>query len=250
MTQLNHMVRARPMTSAQRCASFATPDPEPHRVVLPAQEWVRMAGAYCGDRLAEADGKSIVGVRAIDHQGYLHAIFSVLHGGYSGDYRAEGYRLVPPEMFEGDTVEFIDWRDAPAIHARRRGDSTGLLVKVQGKILVCAKAVHFVRDLPTVPPLSVQEAKAHDEQSRSAGWRAMGFRGASISWRAVNGHPVVIYEHPLEMKRMAILFWRANGEVQEYVLHKSLEASMFTAPVDTAAQKALVQEAPVQMGLF
>lgn len=239
-----------PMHAEQEMASHCVPKPDPQRVVLPAQDWVKIADAYCGERLAEADGKSPVPVTAVHSSGYLHTIFGVIYGGNSGDYVAQGYRLVPPEMYAGETAEFIDWRDPATFHTRRRGDSTGLLVKVRGHVLVCAKAVHFVRDLPTVKPMSLSEAVEHDEASRSHGWRSSGSFSPEVSWRSLNGHPVVIYQDPMNMRQIAMLFWRSGSQIEEYVLPKQLNISMLTDPVSAAVPQIPSNESPIQMGLF
>ncbi len=244
------MGRHRAINTVHRCATFASPDPEPQRIVLAAQDWIRMAAAYSGDRFAEADGRSAMTVAAEDQGGFQHTIFSVIHGGATGEHRAEGYRLVPPAMFDGVTADFIDWRDPATVEARRRGDATGLLVRVKGKLLVCAKAVHFVRDLPTVQPMPLKEAKDYDIAARSMGWRAMAFSGADICWRTLKGHPVVIYQHPMQARSVSMLFWRSQTGIQEYCLPNALDASMFTDPVDAAAPQRMVKEDPIQLGLF
>lgn len=223
---------------------------EPSRVVLPVQEWVRFANAYCGERFAEADGKNVMSVPAIQYGGYLHAIVSCQYGGVTSEHLANGYRLVPVSMFHGDTVEHLDWRDPATVEKRRRGDMTGLVVKVNGKRLVCAKAVNFVRDLPTVPPVSLKDAKEFDERSSTMGWRSMRNAGAEITWRALKGHPVAIYDHPLHMSRLSVLYWQGEHGVEEYVLHQSLDASMLTDPVELDAPTSATNENPTQMGLF
>lgn len=244
------MGRQRAINTSGRFAAFASPDPEPQRIVLAAQDWIRMANAYCGDRFAEADGRSAMTVSAVDHGGFQHTIFSVIHGGATGEHRAEGYRLVPPAMYDGLTADFIDWRDPATVEARRRGDATGLLVRVKGRLLVCAKAVHFIRDIPSVPPMPLHEAKDYDVAARSMGWRAMAFNGADISWRSLNGHPVVIYQHPMQARCVSMLFWRSQSGIQEYCLPNALDASMFTEPVDVKAPQQMVKEDPIQLGLF
>lgn len=224
---------------------------EAQRFVLPAQQWVRMANAYCGDRIAESDGKSVVGVPAVSHAGFLHAIFAVVYGGYSGEERAEGYRLVPPEMYEGETIASIDWRDARSMNTRRRGDSTGLLLKVKGKVMVCARRVHFIKTLPTTQPIALDEAQRFDEAARPWGWRAMGYRDADISWRAIAGHPVAIYRDPIRMRSLSMLFWRDGAAIKEYQLHPDLDTSMFEAVSTPQLQVSAIETGPpVQLGLF
>lgn len=243
-------VSGRQDVAVQSRDRIAPPD-EAQRFVLPAQEWVRMADAYCGSRLAESDGKSVVGVSAVSHAGYLHSIFSVVYGGVSGEEIAEGYRLVPPEMFDGETVASIDWRDVRTMRTRRRGDSTGLLLKVKGKVMVCARHVHFIKTLPTTRPIAIEEAQRFDEAARPWGWRAMGYGDSDVDWRKVAGHPVAVYRDPVRMRSMSVLFWKDGANIKEYRLHPDLETSMFDAVSATQSLAPAIDTGPpVQLGLF
>ncbi len=210
------------------CTGDAAPAPsypamsDAHCISVPAQVWEEAAGVYCGHRLADADTGETISVPTFEHGGFLHAIFSCLYGGHSGIYRAEGWQLVPRRAYSGPTINVISFHDEDE-SVRARGDYTGMVVKVRGTQMVCTKRVHFIRELPTVAALSIQEAMRYDEAQRSCGWRAMKYKHASVRWHSLNGHPVVIYELEENERTLAILLWKSNGVTHEYLLPREMD---------------------------
>lgn len=71
------------------------PRSEAKRVIVPAQDWQEWASLCCAMKLSEAESGDVVSVPAMEHGGYLHAVFSAMYGGRSGEYRAEAWQLVP-----------------------------------------------------------------------------------------------------------------------------------------------------------
>lgn len=121
--------------------------PEAKRVPIPAQEWAVAADAYCGDRLSEMDVGDVLTVKEFTHAGYIYAVFATMTGGWSGESLVYAWQLLPLQVYSGQTTGVIcssEWD-----RSRARGDMTGMIVKVRGRKMVCAKPVHFVRTLPT-----------------------------------------------------------------------------------------------------
>lgn len=78
------------------------------------------------------------------------------------------------QIYEGATT--LVYHDHEAINAglRQRGDSTGLIVSVGGKLVVCAEWVDFLMEIPGTRALALAEAMVFDNNaSRSGGWRAL-----------------------------------------------------------------------------
>lgn len=205
--------------------------PDAHSISVPAQVWELAASMCCANRLADADTGETITVPVFEHSGFLHAIFSCLYGGHSGTYRAEGWQLVPRRAYSGPTSKVISFPDVDE-SVRARGDYTGMLVKVRGIEMVCTKPVHFIRDLPTVAALSIQEAMRYDASQRGSGWRSMMYKHASVRWRSLNGHPVVIYEVDEGERTLAMLLWKGNGVIHEYLLPKGMDLNaLYPAPL-------------------
>lgn len=188
------------------------------RVLVPAQEWECAAGACCAQRMAEATAGDIVTVPAYEFAGYLYAVLSYSTGGHAGEWRVEAWQLLPRRLYSGPTTGAISWMGHDDSSSRVRGDSTGLRLKIRGSEMVCAKPVHFIRTLPTVPAISASAAIAYDAGMRSSGWRAHFYQGAKVAWKTLAGHPVVVYECPQRGRPMAMLLWRYEKAILEYLL--------------------------------
>lgn len=197
--------------------------PAPRIIDVPAQTWEMASAACCASRLAEAKTGEVVTVPTFEHSGYLHAVFSCIYGGYTGVYRAEGWQLLPRRVYSGPITPAIHWIDFDET-VRARGDYTGLLVKVNGVEMVCAKSVHFNRTLPTVAPISLAAAVSFDIGQRRWGWRSLKFDQAKISWGTFNGHPVVVYDAG-EDEWVAMLLWKHQSRIEEYLLPDSFDLS-------------------------
>ena len=231
------------------------PTPEEKRFIVPAQDWEEWSSLCCAQKLAEANSGEVISVPAMEHGGYLHAVFSVLYGGRSGEYKAYAWQLVPAVLYPGESwthVSGCDFDDS----VRERGDYTGMRVSVRGAELICAKPVNFIRTLPTSPPVSTQDAKRYDEMSRGYGWRSMRFNGAKVSWKLLQGHPVVVYEATNGGGHMAVLLWKHKGIIQDYYLGNQIDASTLPdlpqateAPVEQDLI-SLSQSSPAQAVLF
>ena len=197
--------------------------PEARRITLPSQEWAAAAEAYCGDRLSETAVGDIVTVKEYTHGGFIYAVFATLTGGCSGEYVVYAWQLLPLQVYSGKTSGAIcssEWD-----RLRARGDMTGMLVKVSGRKMVCAKPIHFVRSLPTVRPLSMEEAMGFELSMCESGWRSFYYRGAKSTWTSLASHPVCTYAATGTNPEVNILLWKANGRIQEYMLpsHQLLE---------------------------
>lgn len=193
--------------------------PEAKRVPIPAQEWAVAADAYCGDRLSEMDVGDVLTVKEFTHAGYIYAVFATMTGGWSGESLVYAWQLLPLQVYSGQTTGVIcssEWD-----RSRARGDMTGMIVKVRGRKMVCAKPVHFVRTLPTVRPLAMAEAMRFEFSLRKSGWRSSHFREAVATWACLAGHPVCSYGATGMHREMSILFWKANGTFQEHMLPRS-----------------------------
>ena len=86
--------------------------------------------------------------------------------------------------------------------------------------MVCAKPVNFVRSLPTVTPISIEEAMTFELSLRKSGWRSYSFRDATTIWSSLDGHPVCTYARTDVNPEVNILFWKGNGPIQEHMLQR------------------------------
>lgn len=196
---------------------------EPHKVTAPAQEWEEWAALCCAMRLAEAKTGDVINVPAREHGGFLYAVFSVTYGGFSGEYVAYAWQLVPSALFNGTPWTYVSGYDFEE-GVRKRGDNTGMLVSVRGSELVCAKRVQFVRDLPTVAPITGRQACNHEAEASRYGWRAMRFKGVTPQWGLLQRHPVAVYVNPTTGDRAAVLLWTHKGVIQDLYLGHREEA--------------------------
>jgi hypothetical protein len=167
---------------------------------------------------AEHKGNKPLSVRTAEYGGFLYTAFTTMWGPY-GEARkpcVDAYRLLPTSAYAGATT--LVYYDEEAIMGglRERGDHTGLIVSVKGKLMVCAEEVRFILDLPGTRPLSLAEAKDYDERQRRSGWRALWFDSKEPDWFSLRGHPVAVYRnHSTLHEDHAVLLWKAKGEIHE-----------------------------------
>ncbi|WP_304350793.1 hypothetical protein [Comamonas testosteroni] len=189
-------------------------------VPLAAQDWEVLSKAYSADLLSESRTDEVVNVRVQQYEGFLYTVTSILHGGHSGRSEINAWQLVPEEMFKGKTFVKRELNELEG-QGRRRGDYTGYKVKVKGREMICCKKVCFLAAPPTVAPLSMSAAKAHNDSSLKCGWRAHFFGDVEPSWGFYKGHPVVVYEK--EDQRVVRLLWRKGHCIEEFILKRDTE---------------------------
>jgi len=213
------------------------------RIILPAETWMDMAGAYSADRLALSEGKRPVAVKTCPFREHLYTVFGVVYGCWGSDigYVLEAWRLLPESMYEGETTTI--WIDEEAIRsgAKERGDHTGLIVTAGGRRMVCVEPAAFGMGLPTFT-LSLADAMAYDDQCRKAGWRSLLYPCAERQWALLEGHPVVRYVNSAGNCRAALL-WRYRRRIEEITLDNGV-------PLEPACLDCPQGTEPVQMGLF
>lgn len=167
-------------------------------------------------------------MRPVEYAGYLYAIFAVWYGPYGQQRkpRIHSWKLLPPALYAGQTTTVYHDDEEILTGRRERGDHTGLIVSVRGEPMVCAERARFVLDLPETRPLSLAEAKQHDERQRASGWRAFGFRGKEPEWFSLGGHPVAVYrDHSTLHVDHATLLWKAGGETHELWIDSDVSLS-------------------------
>jgi hypothetical protein len=216
--------------------------PEAKSISIPSQVWAEAADAYCGDRLSETAVGDVVTVKEFTHGGFLYAVFATKTGGWSGDYVVYAWQLHPLQAYSGRTTGAIcasEWD-----RLRARGDKTGMIVKVRGKKMVCAKPVNFVRSLPTVTPLSIEEAMTFELSLRKSGWRSYSFRDATSIWSSLAGHPVCTYARTDANPEVNILFWKGSGPIQEHMLQRRELLKLRQGGEHPTPTPASVKEAP------
>lgn len=217
--------------------------------LVPAETWQKIASAYSAHLAAEQKGNKPISVLTDEYGGYLYTVFGVTYGpwGIATKPSTDAYKLLPVSMYDGETT--LAYHDRKAIESgtRKRGDMTGLIVSVKGELMVCAKHVRFLMDLPTTRPLSVSEAVTCDERQRKSGWRALRFNSKSPDWVSLRGHPVAVYRgHKVfDEDDKAVLFWRRGGKIEELWIDDDVSLDPGQDAPDTPAA---LSEA--QMALF
>ena len=195
--------------------------------LIPAERWEDMTAIYSAHRATEQKGADPVSVSAAVYGSYLYTAFGVIHRpwGYLNQPTIMAWRLVPLDLYKGETTTL--YHDAQAIKQglRERGDHTGLVVRHKGDLLVCTTPVELRCDLP-VKHLSLDEAKAHDQHERGYAWRSILFGSNpehGIHWRTLLGHPVVEYRG--ESRTARVLYWRHKGEIKQLWLEDDMNYS-------------------------
>ncbi len=213
-------------------------------LTVPAERWNELAAVNSCQLAVEHQGKGAISVRAIEHDGFMITAFATLYGPYGESRKSyvDAYRLLPAEMYEGETT--LVYHDEEAIQAGRRGrgDHTGLMVSIKGKLMVCAQKLRIFMGLPGTRPLSLAEASAHDEHERSMGWRALWFESRTPEWFSLSGHPVAVYRHHKTLgEDHAVLIWKSRGAIHEMSIDDDvpLEAIQKHAPAGGYGQLAL-----------
>lgn len=113
-----------------------------------SQDWNELAKTYSGMAAAGQKGNDLVRVKSVEHKGFLYTSFSVRYTpeGHAFPSSVRAYRLFPPAMFAGETTTICHDEKAILAGRRQRGDATGLIVSVNGTPMVCAQAIHFLKD--------------------------------------------------------------------------------------------------------
>jgi hypothetical protein len=197
-------------------------------ILLAAELWQAIAAANSCQIAAEHKGRKPIPVRTSEHGGFLYTAFRTALGPYGESRKpyVDAYRLLPASVYTGETTTVYHDEEAITAGLRERGDHTGLIVSVNGKLMVCAERVRFILDLPGTPPLSLAEAKNHDKSQRKSGWRALWFSGTEPEWFSLHGHPVAVYrEHATLGKDMAVLLWKLDGAIHELSIDSDVSLS-------------------------
>lgn len=188
------------------------------KFLVPAERWQQIASANSCHLAVEQKGGRPVSVLTAKYGGFLYTAFGTIYGPF-GEARkpyVDAYQLLPTSMYAGETT--LAYHDEEAIRAgqRDRGDHSGLIVSVKGNLMVCAKRVRFLMDLPGTRPLSLAEAMSYDEGERGAGWRALWYGGKEPDWFSLRGHPVAVYRgHKTLDDDRAVLLWKHDGAMHE-----------------------------------
>lgn len=215
----------------KRANCFADALPEIRTYTLAGQEWIEMADICAAQELSEGSKDVTPSVKAKQFKGFLYAVTSYCSG---RNYEVNAWQLIPESLYSGITMNKVDWAK---VHAEERYGYgyLGQRVKVDGKVMILAKPVNFLRALPTVAPISMEQAQAYDAQCRPMGWRPTCYGDSpKISWHTLAGHPVVIYEVDGKPSR-GTLICNISGVIQDFHLSKAEEGMGFDTihtPVD------------------
>lgn len=188
------------------------------KFLVPAELWQQIASANSCHLAVEQKANSPVSVRTAEYRGFLYTAFGAIHGPF-GEARkpyVDAYRLLPVSMYTGKTT--LAYRDEEAIRSgqRDRGNHSGLVVSVKGKLMVCAKRVQFLMDLPATRQLPLAEAMDYDLAARRSGWRALWYKGKEPDWGHLRGHPVATYRgHKTLGDDRVVLLWKHDGAIHE-----------------------------------
>lgn len=187
-------------------------------ILIAAELWDVFAEANSCQQAAEQKANRPVSVHTFDYGGFLHTVFSTIWGPYGEARKSiiDAYQLWPSALYSGETTLVYHDEEAIASGQRQRGDSTGLIVSVKGRLMVCAEKQRFLKGLPGTRPLSPAEADAFEEKSRQSGWRALWYPGKLPEWRSLSGHPVALYrDHATTGEDRAILLWEDRDGIRE-----------------------------------
>lgn len=218
------------------------------QLLVSAETWEGLTQSYSCDLASETKDGKIVGVRAVEYEGFRYTSFGTMHGPYGLTRKPTiwAYRLLPLRMYEGQTYEIYHDEKAIAAGTRERGDHTGLIVSLKGVKMVCAEKVDFIKGLPAARPISLEEAKVCNAKNGNCGWRSLIHTEPTIEWFSLGGHPVVHYQSERRISRS--LFYRAGKRIEEM----SIDSDVPLEPVVTKTQSAEVDAdaAPGQLALF
>lgn len=195
--------------------------------LIPAEHWETFAESNSCMKASEQKGNTPISVKTFEHGGFLHTSFATIYGSYGLARKptVQAYKLLPVQMYEGATT--LVYHDHEAINAglRQRGDLTGLIVSVGGKLVVCAERADFLMEIPGTRALPLVEARIFDENAgASGGWRALWYSGAVPKWFSLQGHPVVVYGSG-QRESHAVLFWKSKGGIREMSISEEIDLS-------------------------
>lgn len=200
---------------------------EPSHVLISGEDWLKFSSKNSCAVDFETPEDQIVSVKTFKFKAFLYACFSSSSNAFTGDYTLEGWKLVPLAAFNGPTYKRMNWEELEK-QGHKRGNLCGKLVKVRGQIMVCTSPVTFKSDLPTTPPIGIEEAKEYDARNRRWGWRSISYGAqAQVEWMTLKGHPVVSYDANGQPR--AILIWKDDGHYHEYGLGTGKEIN-FDSP--------------------
>lgn len=218
------------------------------RILVNAERWEELTDMYSAQRLAESPPKAgePPSIRAATHEGHLYTTFSVYYGPWGREWKPviPAYRLLPEQLFEGETTTVYHDEDAIAAGLRKRGDHTGLIVSYRRQRLVCAERVNLVMDLPK-HRLDLASAQAYDEQNRACGWRSLLYNSNTTGWFSYKGHPVAQYRHNGETAN--VLLYKCQGRIRDLRLLPCVDVEPIELLSTQAARPKMIEN---QMGLF
>lgn len=212
------------------------------QISVPVEQWEGFAKSNSCSNAVEQKGGKPVSVRTFSYNGFIYTSFGTMYGSYSNSKlkpTIQAYKLLPESLYPGVTTPIYHDEDAIASGLRERGDLTGLIVSVAGKMAVCAEKVDFLCGLPGTRPIAIEEAKDFNAEQEGSGWRSQWYEGV-CSWFTLNGHPVAIYESE-DHDSHAVLFWKGMGLIQEMSIADDIELS----PIEMSGVGAMVVQAGI-----
>ncbi|MFT0546950.1 hypothetical protein ACMHYO_11480 [Allopusillimonas ginsengisoli] len=187
-------------------------------ISIPASRWEWYYRTISLMALSQQKGDAVVSVQAFAHEGSLYMATGAMHGHIDPEPSASSTiyatRLLPINLYEGETTPRYHDEEAIKAGKRKRGDHTGLIVKANRELMVCCEPVNFAKLLPDTKPIPLSEAQAADRENHGLGWRAFNYRGILPSWRYLQGHPVACYHNPGDDSTYA-LFWKRGSVIIE-----------------------------------
>lgn len=220
--------------------------------VLQAAAWEQMAEANSVSRCAEQSSKNPkpVSVKTKGFGGYLYTAFATMYGSWGGSTQptVSAYKLVPESVYDGETTVVYHDEDAVIAGLRKRSDHRGLIVRAQGRLMVCAEPVKFLCDLPEPQyAIDLATAKSHEAKARQYGWRSIRCSRVEPEWYSLRGHPVNRYVHDGRVYQS--LLWFYQGRIQDFWLDSDVELSSVDELYTTKASAPQPRRAE-QLGLF
>lgn len=192
----------------------------PLRIQVAAEIWQQLNGILSIEQFSEAQDGKPANVRSAIFNGRRYTATSCLYAAAGRPYELTAWELAPPESFNGEKFYRLDYDNFELKHpGRRRGDMTGMLVKINGSLVCCAREVTFFRGLPTTKALALEEAVVDEAKNCVWGWRAMYFKGSNGPiWSTVGGHPVATYRNEETGKVLSVLKWNHQGTIEDYFI--------------------------------